>query len=102
MRVIRTGAVGAALAATTLVAAACGSGGGTSTGSSGSGSKSGSKPHVIVGSQNFSESTLLAYIYGDALQKAGFPVTFKTDIGPRATVQPALQAGQINFEPEYV
>jgi osmoprotectant transport system substrate-binding protein len=106
MRAIRTGAVGAALAVVTLVAAACGSGGGTSTGSSGSssgsGSKSGSKPHVIVGSQNFSESTLLAYIYGDALKKAGFPVTFKTDIGPRATVQPALQSGQINFEPEYV
>jgi osmoprotectant transport system substrate-binding protein len=56
---------------------------------------------VIVGGANFSEATLLAYVYGDALKTAGFPVSFKTAIGPRETVQPALQAGQINFEAEY-
>lgn len=104
MRLHRTGTVGAALAVVGLVATACGSGGGTNTASSSGKGKSGSaanKPAVKVGGANFSEATLLAYIYGDALKKAGFPVTFKTDIGPRETVQPALQSGQLNFEPEY-
>jgi osmoprotectant transport system substrate-binding protein len=94
MRLNRTGAVGAVLAAVALVATACGgSGGGTKS--------STSKPAVTVGGANFSEATLLAYIYGDALKNDGFPVSFKTGIGPRETVQPALQSGQINFEPEY-
>lgn len=95
MRSNRTGAVGAILAAVALLATACGSGGGTST-TTGS-----SKPALTIGGANFSEATLLAYIYGDALKNDGFSVSFKTGIGPRETVQPALQSGQINFEAEY-
>ncbi len=107
MRLNRTGAVGAILATVTLFATACGSGGGTktSTGATSPGAtpkgSATAKPAVVVGGANFSEATLLAYIYGDTLKKDGFPVTFKTGIGPRETVQPALQSGQLNFEPEY-
>lgn len=93
MRLNRTGAVGATLAAAALIAAGCGGSGGST--------KTSSKPAVTVGGANFSEATLLAYIYGDALKNDGFPVSFKTGIGPRETVQPALQSGQLNFEPEY-
>jgi osmoprotectant transport system substrate-binding protein len=100
MRLRRTGTVGAILAAVALAATACGSGGGAKT-ATGSGGSSTAKPAVVVGGANFSEATLLAYIYGDALKNAGYPVSFKTGIGPRETVQPAMESGTLNFEAEY-
>jgi osmoprotectant transport system substrate-binding protein len=56
---------------------------------------------LTVGSFNFSESALLAEIYGKALQNAGASVTIKTNLGTRETLEPGLQSGQLDLLPEY-
>jgi len=50
---------------------------------------------------NFSESSILAYLYGDALKAAGASVTVKANLGNRQTLEPGLQSGQIDLIPEY-
>jgi osmoprotectant transport system substrate-binding protein len=56
---------------------------------------------LTVASFNFSESVLLADIYGKALQAAGAKVTFKNNLGTRQVIEPGLQSGQIDLVPEY-
>ncbi len=68
---------------------------------SGSGSTNGSKESIVVGSANFSENTILAQIYGQALAADGFTVTYKPNIGARAVYYPALVAGTVDLIPEY-
>src|SRR3954470_9390315 len=74
-----------------LVAAACG----------GSSSKSSSpttqaKESITIAAFNFSESAILANIYGKALQPKGYRVTFKPNLGTREVVQPALLKGEVD------
>jgi len=74
-----------------LVAAACG----------GSSSKSSSpttqaKESITIAAFNFSESAILANIYGKALQPKGYKVTFKPNLGTREVVQPALLKGEVD------
>jgi len=54
-----------------------------------------------VGSFNFPESVLLAYIYAGALAAKGFPVRVLPDLGTRELVDPALMNGLIQVVPEY-
>jgi osmoprotectant transport system substrate-binding protein len=54
-----------------------------------------------VGSFNFPESILLAYIYADALAAKGFPVRVLPDLGTRELVEPALMTGLVQLVPEY-
>jgi osmoprotectant transport system substrate-binding protein len=56
---------------------------------------------LVIGSADFTESELLADIYGDALQAKGVSVTKKLNIGERAVYWKAMQDGSINFIPEY-
>jgi osmoprotectant transport system substrate-binding protein len=56
---------------------------------------------LTVGSFNFSESALLAEIYGIALQDAGASVSIKTNLGTRETLEPGLQSGKLDLLPEY-
>ncbi len=56
---------------------------------------------ITVASFDFPESELLAEVYGQALQAAGFDVRFEIGIGPRELVQPALARGLIELVPEY-
>ncbi len=56
---------------------------------------------VIVAGFNFNESTILADIYGKALEAKGYTVTFKTKLGNRQIVEPALGSAQIDFYPGY-
>ena len=91
--------------------AACGSssnsGSSTTTAASTGGSSattasgSGSPGSLVIGSADFTESALLADIYGDALQSKGVSVTKKLNIGERAVYWKAMQDGSINFIPEY-
>jgi osmoprotectant transport system substrate-binding protein len=76
--------------------AACG---GDSDDSGGGGG--GDKGEIKIGAFNFPESTLLANIYADALDKAGYKTTI-TQLTSREVVQPALQKGDIDVVPEYV
>ena len=56
---------------------------------------------ISVASFNFPESTVLAEIYAQALEGAGFRIDRQLDLGPRELVEPALQRGLVELVPEY-
>jgi osmoprotectant transport system substrate-binding protein len=60
-----------------------------------------SGPAITVGSFDFPESILLAYIYADDLAARGFAVRVLPDLGTRELVDPALMNGLIQLVPEY-
>lgn len=59
------------------------------------------KPTITIGSTNFEEQTIVANLYGDMLQHAGYQVKVEPALGTRAVVVPALESGQIDLEPDY-
>jgi osmoprotectant transport system substrate-binding protein len=61
----------------------------------------GSKGDLKVGAYDFPEGRLLANIYVDWLNKAGYKATFQ-QLAQRQTAQPALQKGDVDVLPEYV
>jgi osmoprotectant transport system substrate-binding protein len=92
--------ISTACLALAVLCAAC-----TTTGSQGSpgqGRAAGrSGAAITVGSFDFPESVLLAYVYADALAARGFPVRVLPDLGTRELVDPALMNGLIQLVPEY-
>jgi osmoprotectant transport system substrate-binding protein len=96
MRRYRTLALGAASLA--LVMSACTSGGSSPAASSGTEEK----PAVSVGSAGFPEAALVAEIYAQALENAGYEVERNLEIGERPAVHAALDAGEVNLIPEYL
>ncbi|MET9834186.1 ABC transporter substrate-binding protein [Streptomyces sp. NPDC006385] len=56
---------------------------------------------VVVGSNNFAESVLLADIYGEALKAKGIKVSYKPNIGSRETTYGLLKNGSVTVLPEY-
>jgi osmoprotectant transport system substrate-binding protein len=56
---------------------------------------------ITVGSFDFPESILLAYLYADVLAGKGYPVRVLPDLGTRELVDPALMVGLIQLVPEY-
>ena len=92
MRINRKLALGAALLALALVAGACGSGGGKKA-----------KGTVTIGvSGGFAENQLVAEMYAQVLEKAGYTVNRQLDLGGREVSDAALFAGQIDIKPEYL
>ena len=117
MRKPRLGVVGAMFVVLALVLGACGDSGddtGSASGSaSGSGSGAGGEAEgtcasfsgsedLTVGGTNFSEQEIVAEIYAQCLEAAGFSVDTKLKIGSREIVLPALEKGDIDLYPEYV
>jgi osmoprotectant transport system substrate-binding protein len=100
MRKHRTLVLGASLLALAIVAGACGSGGG---GSSNGGSPSdGAKGELTVGvSGAFAENQLVAEMYAQVLEKAGYTVKRELDIESREVGNKALESGDIDLKPEY-
>ena len=95
---IRTAIAGVAV----LGLAGCG-GGGDQLGSGNAGtSPAPSKvSSITVGSADFSESQLLAEIYGQALAAKGIEVKKKPNIGNRETYMAAIKDGSVDLVPEY-
>ncbi|MFF1823254.1 ABC transporter substrate-binding protein [Kribbella sp. NPDC058245] len=94
---IRTAIAGVAL----LGLAGCGGGdqlGGDTAGSSPAPDKVTS---ITVGSADFSESQLLAEIYGQAIAAKGIEVKKKPNIGNRETYMAAIKDGSVDLVPEY-
>lgn len=60
------------------------------------------QPTVRIGSDDFYESKLLAEIYAQALEGAGFTVDRQLGLGSRDTRAPAFEGGQVDLVPEYV
>ncbi|HEX2221891.1 MAG TPA: ABC transporter substrate-binding protein [Candidatus Limnocylindria bacterium] len=101
MRKDRRLALGAVLL--TLVASACApGGGGTGPTAQPTGSIAAEKPSVSVGSAGFYESQLMAEIYAQALEAAGYTVERKLAIGTREQTWPAMTSGEIDMMPEYI
>ena len=89
MRLSRTLALGATVLV--LVVGACSSGG------------SGSKPTVKVGSVGFDEARIMAEAYAQVLENDGYTVNRDgIGLGDRSVLQPALESGQIDLQPEYI
>ncbi|MGX4689157.1 ABC transporter substrate-binding protein [Streptomyces sp. JNUCC 63] len=93
------GAAAVALAAAAALLAGCSSSGGSGKDPLSEGRTSGDT--VVVGSNNFAESILLADIYGEALKAKGVKVTYKPNIGSRETTYGLLKNGSITVLPEY-
>ena len=92
----------AAPAAVVLAATALAGCGSTSNKSSGSPlAQAAATGSVVVGSDNFPESVLLADIYGQALAGKGIKVTYKLDIGSREVTYGLVKSGSITLKPEY-
>ena len=87
MRFTRALALGASIV---VLVSACSTGGG-------------GKPTVKVGSDGFYEAKVMAEIYAEALEAAGYKVD-RTGIGmgARKVSAPALESGQIDLKPEYI
>ncbi|HEY4845072.1 MAG TPA: ABC transporter substrate-binding protein [Candidatus Dormibacteraeota bacterium] len=93
MRLKRIFVLGASMVALALVTTSCGSSGGTSS--------STSKGTIRIASFNFSESIILAHIYGDALANKGYTITYRDKLGNREIVEPSLENGLIDLYPGY-
>ncbi|MEU6574227.1 ABC transporter substrate-binding protein [Streptomyces sp. NPDC046805] len=96
---MKRGAAAVALAAATALLAGCSSGTGKADDP-----LAGDKPKdgtVVVGSNNFAESILIADIYGEALKAKGIKVSYKPNIGSRETTYGLLKNGTISVLPEY-
>lgn len=87
-----------ALAATTALLAGCGSSDDKADNPLDDKTSGGT---VVVGSNNFAESILLADLYGEALKTKGIKVTYKPDIGSRETTYGLLKNGSVTVLPEY-
>jgi osmoprotectant transport system substrate-binding protein len=60
-----------------------------------------STPTIIIGSTNFTEQVVVATLYSDVLQHAGFKTDLRANLGTRAEVEPALAHGSLDLYPEY-
>src|SRR3954451_20509761 len=68
---------------------------------SGSGSAAAQSAPIVVGSANFTESSILAEIYSQALKAKGVESSTKLGIGSREVYIKALQDKSISVVPEY-
>ncbi|MET7680769.1 ABC transporter substrate-binding protein [Streptomyces sp. NPDC005423] len=94
------GAAAVALAATAALVTGCSSSSDSKSSDPLSDGKA-SGNTVVVGSNNFAESILIADIYGEALKAKGVKVTYKPNIGSRETTYGLLKNGSITVLPEY-
>jgi osmoprotectant transport system substrate-binding protein len=100
MRRNRTLALGAVMLA--LVISACSPGGGEGTATDGGGTPAADLPDITIASAGFWESAVVAEIYAQALEGAGFTVERQLELGARDVTHPGLVDGQIDIMPEYV
>jgi osmoprotectant transport system substrate-binding protein len=97
MRRFRRPALGAVLLALALVMSACRpGGGGTRTGGE-------EKGTIKVGvSGAFTENQIVAEMYAQVLENAGYKVERQLDLQTREISQPAIEKGEIDLKPEYL
>jgi osmoprotectant transport system substrate-binding protein len=59
-------------------------------------------PSITIGSAGFWESAVVAEIYAQALEGAGFTVERNLELGARDVTHPALVSGDLDLMPEYI
>jgi osmoprotectant transport system substrate-binding protein len=106
MRRSRTFVLGATVLALALFAGACASGGdddGGQPSDGGTSSAPAEKGDLTVGvSGAFPESQLVAEMYAQLLENAGYTVDRQLDLGTRQLSDKALFSGEIDMKPEYL
>jgi len=102
MRTSRTYVLGAALLALVVSACAPGEDASPDASTGGGASQAADLPTLTIGSAGFWESAVVAEIYAQALEDAGFTVERQLEQGARDVTHPALVDGQIDLMPEYI
>ena len=106
MRRSRTLVLGATVLVLAVLAGACSSGGDDTGGQpsdSGASTAPAAKGDLIVGvSGAFPENQLVAEMYAQVLEDAGYTVERQLDLGTRQLSNKALFSGEIDIKPEYL
>jgi osmoprotectant transport system substrate-binding protein len=68
---------------------------------SGGGEGGGGSGAVVIGSADFPESSLLAEIYGRAMEAQGVEVDYQLNIGSREVYYSQIESGNLSVFPEY-
>lgn len=89
-------ALGAMLIGLTLVVATAGSSSANPTGAGGS------KGSLTMGSKNLPGAQVLGQVYGQALQKDGYNMSYKENLGSTEVVFAALESGDLDLYPDYL
>jgi osmoprotectant transport system substrate-binding protein len=84
----------AVVAALVVALSGCGGGGTTR-------SQAGAAPVITLGTKNFTEQFILGELYRQTLERNGFRVRLKPNIGSSEIIDKALTAGSIDMYPEY-
>ena len=87
-----------------LALSGCGGGGDVSAGAGGKlirADKTNAGKAITLGSKGFTESLIVARIYGQALAAAGYEVRYDLDLADEQVATKAMQSGQIDGYPEY-
>jgi osmoprotectant transport system substrate-binding protein len=87
----------AAIVAASTLTAGC-----ISSGPSGTGHPSGARTIVVGVSGAFAENQLVAEMYAQVLEHAGYTIEREFDLRSREVSQSALESGQIDLKPEYM
>jgi osmoprotectant transport system substrate-binding protein len=71
------------------------------TGGDGASAKASDSSAIVIGSQAYYSNEIIAEIYAQALEGAGFTVERNFNIGQRDAYMPSLEDGSIDLFPEY-
>jgi osmoprotectant transport system substrate-binding protein len=71
------------------------------SGDDGATEQSGESSAIVIGSQAYYSNEIIAEIYAQALEGAGFQVERNFNIGQRDAYMPSLEDGSIDLFPEY-
>ncbi|MDQ4095537.1 MAG: glycine/betaine ABC transporter substrate-binding protein, partial [Actinomycetota bacterium] len=66
------------------------------------GGASGGSGELTVGGVAFAENQIVAEMYAQVLEDAGYTVDRQIDLGSREILYPALKAGEVDVAPEYL
>ncbi|MGJ8721597.1 MAG: ABC transporter substrate-binding protein [Salinibacterium amurskyense] len=91
-------ALGAAAVGVAIALSGCATGDPLDSGSS---DENTSSDTIVVGSQAYYSNEIIAEIYSQALENAGFEVERQFQIGQRDAYLPALESGEVDIIPEY-
>jgi glycine betaine/choline ABC-type transport system substrate-binding protein len=58
--------------------------------------------NITVGAVAFAENQIVAEMYAQVLEQAGYSVKRQLDLGSREILEPALESGEIHVAPEYL
>jgi glycine betaine/choline ABC-type transport system substrate-binding protein len=67
-----------------------------------SGEDGGGSGSLTVGAVAFAENQIVAEMYAQVLEQAGYDVKRQLDLGSREILQPALGSGEVDVAPEYL